>query len=68
MTPEIRPEGILDWLIVLSVSEPDEVHGGAVPSLVGDEGKFASERSSIQPRVPWQALRKLKHRSGLFTR
>ena len=35
--------------------EPKGIRDGAVPSVVGDEWKLASERRSIQPRVPLKA-------------
>jgi hypothetical protein len=43
-----------------SISEPVKVRGGAVPSVVGGEWNCASERRSIQPRVPLQASGELK--------
>jgi hypothetical protein len=44
-------------------SEPELVHGGAFRRSFGDEWNLASERSSIQPRVPFQACGQLS-RSG----
>jgi hypothetical protein len=42
-----------------SVWLPEKVRDAAVPSVVGDEWNFASERGSIQPRVPFQAWENL---------
>ena len=38
--------------------------GGAVPSFFEDEWNFASERISIQPRVPSSGLGRVKQRRG----
>ena len=40
------------------------VHGGTIPSVVGDEWNLASERRSIQPRVPLKAWEGFKQRQG----
>ena len=40
------------------------VRGGVVPSFFGDEWKIASERISIEPRVPSQARKKLSRRGA----
>ena len=53
--------------IRLITFEPAKVRGEAVPSVVGDEWRFASERRSIQPRVALQALIELEQMSARFS-
>jgi hypothetical protein len=50
--------------LIIVLREPAKVRGGAIPSVVGDEWRFASERRSIQPRVALQAMMRLEQMSA----